>query len=479
MTEKEYWQRHMRSLAADEPFLIRAEDGFAYTYQDFFGGVQAMAEQVRVVRARQLIVCMENSPALCMLYFACAMENKEIIPLDPQKSPAEIERIRACHPDAETVGVEPGCTLKESLQQAAQLGKSAGRPLDELFAQTDFEKPYLITYTSGSTGLPKGVVHSLRGLVASALSFGKLLGYVQGDTFYHAMPMTYMAGILNTIFLPFLFGCRIVLGRRFSVMEAVPFWKRVAAYRVTCFWMAPAMLRMLLTVDRQRRGRDALAGRKIIFSVGTAPLDARLREDFEQAYGIRLYQSYGLSETLFLTSQCTASPAKDHSVGRLLDGVEMKRLPDGEASFRVPWMFLGYWDGGGTVCRPPEWYDTGDLIDGTPEQLVICGRKKDLIIKGGININPNDIEQCLQSVFGIAQCVVLGVPRRGDEQIVCWTAGAEAAKLERGALNAAIEQHLGHKYRMDALVNLPELPRNLNGKIDKPRLRQEWEMTHP
>ena len=166
-------------------------------------------------------------------------------------------------------------------------------------------------------------------------------------------------------------------------------------------------------------------------------------------------------------------------MGRLLDGVEMKRLPDGEASFRVPWMFLGYWDGGGTVCRPPEWYDTGDLIDGTPEQLVICGRKKDLIIKGGININPNDIEQCLQSVFGIAQCVVLGVPRRGDEQIVCWTAGAEAAKLERGALNAAIEQHLGHKYRMDALVNLPELPRNLNGKIDKPRLRQEWEMTHP
>lgn len=479
MTEKEYWLRHMRSLAPDRPFLIRAEDGFVYTYAAFFGGVEKIAEQISTVQACHLIVCMENSPALCMLYFACAMKNKVMIPLDPQKSRAEIGRICELHPDAKTVGVEPNCALKEALEEAALIGRPTERPLDELFEQTDFKKPYLITYTSGSTGLPKGVVHSVQNLIASALSFGELLGYEEGDVLYHVMPMTYMAGILNTIFLPFLFGCRIVLGRRFSVMEAVPFWKRVAIYQVNCFWMAPAMLRMLLAVDRQKTGRDALANRKIIFSVGTAPLDARLRVDFEQAYGIRLYQSYGLSETLFLTSQCMASPAGDCSAGRLLPGVDMRRLPDKEASFRVPWMFLGYWNGGKPLGSPPEWYDTGDLVSGTPEQLVICGRKKDLIIKGGLNINPHDIEQFLQNRFDLAQCVVLGMPKQGDEQIVCWVVGADAAGLERKVLNAAIERQLGRKYMLDELLSLPELPKNLNGKIDKPRLKREWEMTHP
>ena len=155
----------------------------------------------------------------------------------------------------------------------------------------------------------------------------------------------------------------------------------------------------------------------------------------------------------------------------------MRRLSDGEASFRAPWMFLGYWSS--TESLTSQWIG---MILGTwsmeqRHSWLFVGAKGSNH-QGRDEHQPHDIEQCLQNVFGITQCVVLGVPKHGDEQIVCWIAGDETTALEKQELNAALEKHLGRKYLLDVLINLPELPRNLNGKLDKPRLRLEWEMMH-
>lgn len=478
MINQEKVQSFLSSLSGDDVFLQDAIEGKQYTYNDFWVCVQKIASKLRLWQEKQIVACLDNSFLLCALYFACAAENLTIIPVDPQKSEQEVQKICESHAGAAMVGVEKNCTKRMFLQEALKESCSFESSAEELFGKTDFEKPFLITYTSGSTGTPKGVVHSLGNLIRSAASFRDAVGYRKGDVMYHCMPMTYMAGILNTIVLPFISCCGVVIGRRFSVMESIHFWKNIEKYGVNCFWMAPAMLRMILAVDKKQRGKEALTNKDVRFSVGTAPLDSGLRKIFENAYGVHLYQSYGLSETLFLTSQTVESASGDQSVGRLLDGVRMKVEADGEAAFAVPWMFLGYWNRESGISSPGKWYLTGDLVTGTEKSLHIKGRKKDLIIKGGINLNPHDIEQCILKNVAVEQCVVQGIEEHGEERIVCWYVGRSNEELTKGQINSILSKELGNRYQLDDLVRMDDLPKNLNGKIDKLRLLKEWKEQH-
>lgn len=474
MINKDNVASFFRALPADDTFLVDAIGNRKYSYREFFGLVNALAQKIRDWKTEQIVMCLENSTLLCALYFACAAQNITVIPVDPKKSEQEIRRICASHPDAVQVGIENDCPRSALLVTVLDKTSPWEGDLAALFAQTNLQKPFLITYTSGSTGKPKGVVHSLHNLILSAMAFRDAIGYKRGDVMYHAMPMTYMAGILNTILLPFVAGCQLVIARRFSVMEAVSFWKYVRRYEINCFWMAPAMLRMILAVDKKGTGRTVLEGREVRFSVGTAPLDGKLREQFQTTYGVRLYQSYGLSETLFLTTQTATLAPENHSVGQLLRGVEMKIATDGEGIFSVPWMFLGYWGENGNLLAPAHWYATGDLVEDCGQGLQIKGRKKELIIKGGINLNPHDIELCLADQAAFDQCVVQGVDDHGEDSIICWYVPNADRQWTRGQINEILRRELGIRYQLDALVPVDEIPKNLNGKVDRLKLAQDW-----
>ena len=475
MINKDNVTSFFRALPADDAFLVDAIENKEYTYREFFSLVNILAQTTRAWKTKQIVACLENSTLLCALYFACAVQNITVIPVDPKKGEQEIRRICASHPDAVQVGVENDCPRRRALLLTLQdeVAPLEGN-LAALFAQTDLKKPFLITYTSGSTGKPKGVVHSLQNLILSAMAFRDAIGYKRGDVMYHAMPMTYMAGILNTILLPFVAGCQLVIARRFSVMEAVSIWKYVRRYNINCFWMAPAMLRMILAVDKKGTGREVLEDREVRFSVGTAPLDGKLREQFQTTYGVRLYQSYGLSETLFLTTQTAALAPENHSVGQLLQGVEMRIAADGEGIFSVPWMFLGYWGENQDLLAPAPWYATGDLVENCGQGVQIRGRKKELIIKGGINLNPHDIEQCLAEQVAFDQCVVQGVQNEGEESVICWYVPSADRQWTRGQINEILRRELGARYQLDALVPVNEIPKNLNGKVDRLKLAQDW-----
>ena len=413
----------------------------------------------------QIIVCENNSIELLLLYFAAIFSNKTVIPLDPEKKEDEKNLIRKIHSDASyfdvgeitkivtnIVSYEEGCLNWE---------------------EVDFDRLYLITYTSGSTGQPKGVKHSLYNLLYSAYEFGKSMEYGIDTVLGHCMPMTYMAGILNTIFIPFLMGGTIVILPRFSALNSFTFWKDVENGNVNTLWLSPTMLRLASIMDKRGNMREYFKNCNMKISVGTSPLDIKLRNEFEAKYSIRLYQSYGLSETLFITTESLCEEVSNHTVGKLLPSVELFFTPVEEIYINVPWMFLGYTNTDTSEYMQDGMYKSGDLGNFIGDNLVITGRCKELIVKGGYNINPHDIENEIIGGLECQECAVISVSLHGEEVIIA-VVGTDA-DIQLKDINKKIIHSLGEHYRVDYLEKLKSLPKNLNGKIDKIKIKKDME----
>lgn len=429
----------------------------AYSYGTVMSEAIDVANWVRGQGYDTMLVCCDNSYELLRLYFSALFGNFKIVPIDPEKSESEIGAIREFYKGSLFLGPDDVCfTLEGDVYD-----------VERAWAQVDFDKPFLVTFTSGSTGAPKGVIHSASNLFLSARAFADRLGYGRETKLAHVMPMTYMAGILNSIFLPFVAGGTIALFPRFNMKTAPSFWKNVEKSGANTFWLSPTILRMIGMMDRKGAYRDMLHDRCAKFSVGTAPLDITLRESFQAQYGIEVFQSYGLSETLFLTTE-TPEHHGDSS-GIFLDGVERRIADDGELEVRVPWNYLGYDGLSEDNMTEDRFYKTGDLARISSKELHIIGRSKDLIVKGGYNINPKEIAAVVLSCSDASEVEVLGREQDGGESIVCAYVACE--EIDSVDLNQRIAKELGAHYRVDDFIRLDELPKNLNGKVDKMKLR--------
>ncbi len=452
--------KRIEQFELKQTFVIDAASGTEYSYEAIYQRAGRIGSNLRNRGISELVVCMENSVELLTVYFAALLYQIIVIPVDPEKSEDEIAAIRKIHSRA--IYME-----RDSLEQILSEG---GQETTRGFKDVDYDSLFLITYTSGSTGKPKGVMHSAGNLFLSASAFGESMQYGEHTVLAHVMPMTYMAGILNSIFLPFVMGGKVVVFPRFNMKSAFGFWSNVVRYEVNTFWLSPTMLRIIDIIDAKGAYKDYLHRVNAAVSVGTAPLYQDLRDKIENKYSIRLCQSYGLSETLFLTSERRERGEGLDSAGSLLPGVELRLDGDGEIQVSVPWMFLGYAGSDGQGEFSDAYYRTGDLGYMKDGCLFINGRKKDLIIRGGFNINPNDIQEYLQSVDGVSENAVLSCVRQGEEQIVCCYTGSREQDIH--LLNEGLEKALGRHYKLDYLVKLTEMPKNLNGKVDRQKLQE-------
>ncbi len=451
----------------DKDFVYSLDNKRWYTYGQIWGNAISFMEFFRSKNATEVSVVLENGITLFTCYFACMLGNIKIVPIDPQKSETEIGHIQENHPGILKIGKED--ELPALTDETADYDK-----IKELLENVDFEKPYMVTYTSGSTGVAKGVIHSLKNLFLSAVTFGETVGYDEECVVCHTMPMTYMAGILNTIFMPFIMHCKIVLFKRFSVMTAISFWKNVRELSVNTFWLSPTMLNILLTVDRKGDIAEYFKERKTIFCIGTAPLFPQLKEQFEAKYGVSLLQSYGLSETLFISTRIPGVPASDNSVGCVLDKVNLVFSESEEILIDVPWMYLGYSNENTADYFEDKFYLSGDLGKVEDNNLFITGRKKDLIIRGGMNISPKQIEEVLLDEDCIRECSVSSVVENNEECILCFYVPAAPIENVAVTLNKVIIDRLGKAFKVDKFIEKKEIPKNLNGKTDKERLKKEY-----
>lgn len=457
----------IKSYMGKDEFVYSIEKKRWYSYAQIWSNAYNYYLFIKKQDVREVAVILENGVELLTLYFACVLGNFMIVPIDPQKSQEEIDSILENHPGIwriQSVDELPVCSEEEIMPSV----------LSVLLDAIDFEKIYLVTYTSGSTGQAKGVRHSLKNLLLASISFGDKVGFGKESVVCHTMPMTYMAGILNTIFMPFIQGSKIVLYPRFNVMTAVSFWKNTQAYGVNTFWLSPTMLNILMTVDRKGKGADYLKTIDPVFCIGTAPLFPQLKNAFEERYGVQLLQSYGLSETLFVSTKVREGTGDIQSVGEVLDEVNLRFSQSEEILIDVPWMFHGYSNENTSDYFEGAYYLSGDLGTISEGELFITGRKKDLIVRGGMNISPKQMEEKLLDSGFVTECAISSVIDKCEEVVICWYKAENEVTNPGVLLNGYLAQHLGKAYKVDKYICIKEIPKNLNGKVDKERLKREY-----
>lgn len=484
---------------AERVFIIESETGHQYTYGEFYAIARHIAYLLHlngICQKDRVAILLTNSVEFGALYFACLFLGAIAVPVNPKFHRSEIDFIIShCDIRLLVYSLKTEKIIDEipSLHSMPKLSLSSGDNYDVINWRSDHkikgDDLFLITFTSGTTSMPKGVIHRVRGMIENALVFNSVTGVNRDNRFLHVMSMSYMAGILNTLLCPFLAGSSILLEHPFDVRSVLRFWRPVIQYHADTFWLSPTMLVALLQADRDTMGKQYCSKSIKNVFVGTAPLPLKTKKDFENKYGIPLYESYGLSELLLVTTNSSTVLTLDGSVGKQLPGVEMRivddkgepldRNIDGEVWAKTPYVMAGYLNYETLepdFISPDMWFPTGDIghinRDG---QLFIIGRKKDLIIKGGENISPRAIEDVIIEHESIDQVAVIGIPHYfyGEEI-------AAVVKLKSGysfddvlpELNKLCIERLKESSIPAKFINIETIPVSSTGKIQKARLRE-------
>ena len=340
----------------------------------------------------------------------------------------------------------------------------------------DGETPAAIVYTSGTTGASKGAVLTHNNFIANAINVVTCWQITAADRLLLTLPLFHVHGLGNGLHAWLLSGCRLRLTERFAHEQAGSWMLEFAP---TVFFGVPTMyVRML---DWPAEEASAIGQRMRLFVSGSAPLPAQVLEDFRALYGHTILERYGMSETLMNISNPLYGERRPGSVGLPFPGVAVQnRLPDGsiaadgevgELFLRGPNLFAGYWRKP-ELFTPGEWFQTGDIaLRSADGYYTLQGRRSDLIISGGFNIYPREIEEFLAEQPGVTEVAVAGVPdpRRGEVP-VAYVVG----EFDAGQLAEACRQSLASFKIPRGFVPIECLPRTALGKVQK-HLLPRWE----
>ena len=364
---------------------------------------------------------------------------------------------------------EGGGTFAPSVETAAEATPVA-RGDDDLAA---------ILYTSGTTGRSKGAMITHRNLSSNARALVEAWRFTADDSLIHALPIFHVHGLFVALNVALLSGAKTIFQPKFdadAVIAALP--------RATALMGVPTFYVRLL--DHPGLTRSACAHMRL-FVAGSAPLLADTHRDFSERTGHAILERYGMTETGMIASNPYEGARVPGAVGFPLPGVSVRIadadggvLAAGETGIievKGPNVFKGYWKMPGKTAaefRDGGWFVTGDVgAIGADGSLRIVGRAKDLVISGGYNVYPKEIEEEIDALPGVSESAVIGVPHRDfGEGVVAVVVAKPGATLEEAAILAALAPRLA-KYKLPkrALV-VAELPRNAMGKVQKAELRK-------
>jgi malonyl-CoA/methylmalonyl-CoA synthetase len=324
----------------------------------------------------------------------------------------------------------------------------------------------LICYTSGTTGVPKGAVLSHGNLLAGAEAVRLAWRWDEADRLVLALPLFHVHGLCIGLHGTLLAGASAVLVPRF---EAGAVLDAATDHDATLFFGVPTMYARLAASPRA-----AELGRLRLCVSGSAPLAAALFERLAELSGQRVLERYGLTETLMNASNPYEGERRPGTVGLPLPGVLLRLASDGEVLVRGPSVFTGYWrdpDATAAAFDPDGWFRTGDLARFDERgYLRIEGRSKELVISGGYNVHPREVEEVLLTHPGVAEAAVTGTPSEEWGEVVTAWVVADGPPPAPDELIAFAAERLA-PYKRPRLVHyLDALPRNALGKVQRHKL---------
>ena len=336
--------------------------------------------------------------------------------------------------------------------------------------------PAAIVYTSGTTGASKGAVLSHNVFAVNAVNIVSCWRICSADRLLLTLPLFHVHGLGNGLCGWLLSGCRLRLTERFDHTQATQWF---LDFQPTVFFGVPTMYVRLLDVpgDTAR----AIGERMRLFVSGSAPLPAQVLEDFQRLYGHTILERYGMSETLMNISNPYAGERRPGSVGLPLPGVscrildaDLNDVPDetvGELFLRGSNVFSGYWrrDEATAAAFHDGWFRTGDIaVRSADGYYTLQGRRSDLIISGGFNIYPREIEEFLVELPEVAEAAVAGRPDKLRGEVpVAYVVPAAGCSIDPKALEALCRAHLASFKIPRAFVAVDKIPRTALGKIQK------------
>ncbi|WP_333684323.1 malonate--CoA ligase [Pontibaca methylaminivorans] len=479
----------------DSPFL-HLPSGETITHGVFMERVQRIGGALRAMGLEpgdRLAVQVEKSPDAIALYGACAAQGIIFLPLNTAYTPAELsyfvtdsgakllladpERADALSGVAasagarfETLGVAGDGSLAEAAL-TADPAPPVPRKEDDLAA---------FLYTSGTTGRSKGAMLTQGNLLSNARALVDSWRFTEDDVLVHALPIFHSHGLFVAINVTLLAGGSMIFLPRFdvdAVLAAIP--------RATAMMGVPTFYTRLLADERFDR---ALGGHMRVWISGSAPMLEETHHRFEARMGSRILERYGMTETNMNTSNPYAGERRPGTVGLPLPGVELRICEPGTATevatgetgmieVRGPNVFRGYWqmpEKTAAELRADGWFITGDL--GRRDQdgyVTIVGREKDLVISGGYNIYPREIEELIDAMPGVLESAVIGVPHPDmGEGLVAVVVPEPGRVPDESVIREALAQRLARFKQPRLYVMAGELPRNTMGKVQKAELRR-------
>ncbi len=480
----------------DAPFLLAA-DGTVLTYEAALRRSAQLAHAFRakgVLPGDRIAIQVEKSQTALLTWLAALQTGAVYLPLNTGYTTGELRYFLAdaqpalllCRPEDEAalsalcaeIGVPALFTLDATGTGGTLMNEAMSQP--ELFERVAVTPDTLaaILYTSGTTGRSKGAMLAHANLASNALTLVDLWRFTADDRLLHALPIFHTHGLFVATNITIAAGSAMIFLPKFDADELVRLIPQASV-----LMGVPTFYTRLL--GHPGFTRDLAATMRLFIS-GSAPLSAETHKDFSALTGQAILERYGMTETNMNTSNPYDGTRKPGSVGyplpdvalRIADPATGTILPQGEIGgieVRGPNVFMGYWqmpEKTAQEFRADGFFITGDmgLID-ADGYVHIVGRAKDLIIAGGFNIYPAEVEAALDEIHGIAERAVIGVPHPDLGEAVVAVVKTSDVALDEAAIAAALKDRLARFKAPRAVIFVDELPRNAMGKVQKNILR--------